>query len=258
MIRRDFNLEYQESQDRKYAYDFDYLMHGYFMRVFAPFLSGKKALELGCYEGEFTAKILDHFEDVTVIEASSALVEKAKARVGGSARFVHSTFEHADMGGATFDAIFLIHTMEHLDRPSDVLQHVKNWLSPTGKLIVAVPNANAISRQIAVKMGRVPFNAGVTDGEFEHGHRRTYSLDTLEYEMNKCGFGIIESGGVFFKPLANFQLDAAIEHGIVDGAFLEACFALGNKYPDFCASVYVICQISEKYSEDSIASMKSN
>ena len=238
---RNFDREFQDSDTRRYAYNFDYLMHGYLMREFAAHLSGGRALELGCYKGEFTAAMLQHFSDVTVVEASAELISTAKARVGGAAAFFHATFERVELPDNYYDAVFLIHTLEHMDKPAVVLRAIRKWLSPSGRLFLAVPNANAISRQIAVKMGMVDYNAAVTQGERDHGHRRTYAMDVLEFEVRRSGFEIVESGGVFFKTFANFQLDRMLQYGIVDDAYLEACFLLGRKYPDFCASIYMVC-----------------
>jgi len=242
---RNYNLEFRESEERKYAYDFDHLMHDYMMRVFSPFFRGGKALEMGCFEGEFTARIMSAYGDVTVIDASSELLAKAQARTGEGPRFVLSTFETADLGKRKFDAIFLIHTLEHLDQPELVLQQVKKWLAPMGRLFVAVPNANALSRQIAVKMGLIDYNTAVTAGEHDHGHRKTYNLDGLEFEIKNGGLRIEQSGGVFLKPFANFQFDLMIKHGVIDRGYLEGCFELGKKYPDFCATIYAICCGSE-------------
>jgi 2-polyprenyl-3-methyl-5-hydroxy-6-metoxy-1,4-benzoquinol methylase len=238
---RNYDCEFQDSEGRKYAYDFDYLMHGYLMRTFAPHLSGSKALELGCYKGEFTAAILQRFDHVTVVEGSAELANEARARVGGRVNFMCSTFEQVELPENTYDAVFLIHTLEHLDNPVAVLNRIKQWLAPTGKLFVAVPNANAISRQIAVKMGTVDYNNAITQGEYDHGHRKTYTLDALEFEVRKSGLQIMESGGVFFKPFANFQFDRMLKHDVVNEAYMEGCFQLGKKYPDFCASIYTVC-----------------
>ena len=122
-----------------------------------------------------------------------------------------------------------------------MLKGIKKWLSPQGRLFIAVPNANAISRQIAVKMGIVDYNSVVTKDEYMHGHRKTYTLDTLEFDIKQSGLNIVDSGAIFFKPFANFQFDSMIEHKIIDDAYLEGCFQLGKKYPDFCASVYAVC-----------------
>lgn len=238
---RNYDQEFADSMKRRYAYDFDYRMHGYMMRVFEGHLVQDRALELGCYKGEFTAALKQWFGKLTVVEASRELIDEAGIRVGGGVSFLHSTFEQADLPEGSFDSVFLIHTLEHLDDPVSVLKKIGRWLSPAGKLFVAVPNANALSRQLAVKMGLVDFNAAITRGESEHGHRNTFALDTLEHTLNKSGLHIVETGGIFLKPFANFQFDLMLRHEVINEAYLDACFELGKKYPDFCASIYAVC-----------------
>jgi 2-polyprenyl-3-methyl-5-hydroxy-6-metoxy-1,4-benzoquinol methylase len=135
-----------------------------------------------------------------------------------------------------------MHTLEHLDDPTFVLRRIGGWLSDTGRLFVVVPNANAPSRQIAVQMGIVPFNSAITEAERAHGHRKTYSLDTLEREVLDGGLRIVHRGGVFFKPLANYQFDALMGGDVITPEYLEGCYRLGMHYPDLCASVYVVCE----------------
>ncbi len=238
---RDYNVEALDNNERQYAYDFDHTLRQYMIRTFKPFLMPGKALEMGCYEGEFTAIISEHFEDLTVIEAADSLIAKAKQNVPSSVTFVHSLFEDYNPDHQ-YDTVFLSHTLEHLDDPIGVLNKVNEWLSPTGRLFLIVPNANAASRQIAVKMGLISHNAAVTPGEAEHGHRCTYSLDTLERDARESGLSIISRGGVFFKPFANFQFDKLVKTDIIDDGYLEGCYQLGMLYPDLCASVYVICE----------------
>ena len=237
---RDYNLEYQDNT-RKYAYDFDYILRAYMMQSFLPFLVKGKALELGCYKGEFTKLILEQFSDVTVIEAADELIEYCRQEVGADVRYLHSTFETVELE-AKYDSIFLMHTLEHLDDPVLVLKRINQWLSDQGRLFLVVPNANAPSRQIAVKMGLVPFNSAVIESERLHGHRKTYSLDTLENEALSGGLKVIHRGGIFFKPLAGSQFDEALAAKVISKEYLEGCYKLGMIYPDLCASVFVVCE----------------
>jgi 2-polyprenyl-3-methyl-5-hydroxy-6-metoxy-1,4-benzoquinol methylase len=240
MSDRDYNLEYRDGA-RRYAYDFDGVLRGYMMRTLDPFLRPGRALELGCYTGDVTELIARRYADLTVIEASGELVEAASRRLGARARFIHSTFETVALD-QTFDAVFLMHTLEHLDDPTLVLRRIGGWLSESGRLFVVVPNANAPSRQIAVQMGLIPFNAAITDGERAHGHRRTYSLDTLERDMRDAGLRVVHRGGVFFKALANYQFDRLMGGDVITPEYLEGCYRLGMHYPDLCASIYVVCE----------------
>lgn len=240
-MTRNYNLEHQDTHERKYAYNFDYILHHYMIESFRPFFTGNRALELGCYHGEFTKHIIQNFAQVTVIEGSDSLIEIAKKNVSENIRFIHDTFEQVALG-EKFDAIFLIHTLEHLDDPVLVLKRISSWLSPNGKLFLAVPNANAASRQIAVEMGLINHNQAVTEGEYQHGHRKTYAMDTLLHEIRRSKLHSIAHGGILFKPLANFQIDKALEAGIINQDYLAACYQLGMKYPDLCASIFTICE----------------
>jgi 2-polyprenyl-3-methyl-5-hydroxy-6-metoxy-1,4-benzoquinol methylase len=240
MTTRDYNQEYQDSAS-KYAYDFDLVLRRYMMRALEPFFLPGRALEMGCYKGDVTELIAERYTDLTVIEASDELVGIARARVGSRARFITSTFEAADITDR-YDAVFLVHTLEHLDDPVGVLRRVNTWLTPSGRLFVVVPNANAPSRQIAVQMGLIAHNSAVTDAERAHGHRKTYSLDTLAREALDAGLTIVHRGGVFFKPLANYQFDKLMGGDVITDGYLEGCYRLGMHYPDLCASVFVVCE----------------
>jgi 2-polyprenyl-3-methyl-5-hydroxy-6-metoxy-1,4-benzoquinol methylase len=239
-LPRDYNAEHKDGV-RKYAYRFDTILRRYIMRTLEPFLPAGRALEMGCYTGDMTELIAGRYADVTVIEASEELVAAAGARLEGRARFVLGTFETVDISDR-YDAIFLVHTLEHLDDPVSVLRRVNDWLADGGRLFVVVPNANAASRQIAVHMGLIPFNDAVTDDERLHGHRKTYRLDTLARDALDGGLRIVQSGGVFFKPLANYQFDRLLDGDVISDAYLEGCYRLGRQYPDLCASIFLVCQ----------------
>jgi 2-polyprenyl-3-methyl-5-hydroxy-6-metoxy-1,4-benzoquinol methylase len=242
--QRNFDAEVKDLPNRRYSYSFDYLMHAYMMRVFAPHFSGTSALELGCYQGAFTKRIAEHFKSVTIVDAAHESVMDTMNAVRSldiRMRTLHSTFENALLPDTYFDAIFLIHSLEHVDDPVHVLELCRKWLRQDGRLFLAVPNAHAASRQIAEKMGLIKDCYDVTEGEKAHGHRRTYSLGTLTDDVLKAGMTVLERGGVMFKSLANFQIDQALRNGVIDQRYLEGCFALGKVYPEMCASVYAVC-----------------
>lgn len=237
---RNLNSEYQDNQ-RKYFYDFDGIVRKYLLRAFEPhFSAAGKTLEMGSYKGDMTAQILNYFAQVTVLEGSSELGAIVRGRFGDKVEVIVSSFENAEPSHR-FENIFLVHTLEHLDDPVSILRKIRGWLSPNGRLFLAVPNADALSRQIAVQMGLVAFNSAVTPAEAEHGHRRTYSLDVLLSQVREAGLRVLDRGGVVVKPLANFQFDQAIAQGIVSDAYLDACNELGKTYPDLCASVFAVC-----------------
>jgi trans-aconitate methyltransferase len=241
MNTRDYNAEAKDHPEHAYGYDFDWQMHGYMLKTFAPFLTRGHALELGCFEGNFTRRLQPCFNALDVVEGSADCIAVASQKVPGEVRFHHSSFESFEPV-RRYDNIFLIHTLEHLDEPVEVLKRIRGWLSERGRLFVAVPNARAASRQIAVNMGLIAHHAAVTAGEAAHGHRVTYSIDTLIADLRAARFDIATQGGVFFKGLANFQIDAALEAGIISQEYLDGCYELGRTFPDLCSSVYAVCE----------------
>jgi 2-polyprenyl-3-methyl-5-hydroxy-6-metoxy-1,4-benzoquinol methylase len=240
---RNYNLEIRDTANHKYAYRFDLdVMHHYMIRSFEPFFNKGSLLELGSYTGDFTERFQAHFDDITCVEASDAAIEVAKEKLSPNVTFVNALFENAVLP-KRYDNILLTHVLEHLDDPITVLTRINNeWLSEGGHLFLVCPNANAPSRQIAVKMGLITHNTAVTADEVEHGHRRTYTLDTLERDAVAAGLNVIHRSGIFFKALANFQWDQILQTGIISKDYLEGCYKLGQQYPDLCSSIFLMCE----------------
>jgi len=243
---RDYNAELKDTNDHKYAYGFDFdVMHKYMIRSFEPFFNDGNFLELGSFKGDFTRRFLPYFDDITCVEASDEAVAMAKSEFGNKIKFENSLFEEVNLP-TKYDNIVLTHVLEHLDDPVKVLKRINDeWLSDSGRFFLVCPNANAPSRQIAVKMGLISHNAAVTPAEAEHGHGITYSLDTLERDANAAGLKVVHRSGIFFKALANFQWDRLLNTDIISPEYLEGCYQLGQQYPDLCSSIFLMCEKGE-------------
>lgn len=243
---RNYNRELNDADDsasEKYAYSFDFdIMHPNMIRSFKPFFRPGSLLELGSYKGDFTRRFLEHFDDITCVEASDAAVQEARSRLGDRPQYVNAMFEQVNLP-RRYDNIVLTHVLEHLDDPVVVLKRINNeWLADGGRFFLVCPNANAPSRQIAVKMGLISHNSAVTPAEAEHGHRCTYTLDTLEREAVAAGLKVVHRSGIFFKALANFQWDRLLKTDIISPEYLDGCYKLGQQYPDLCSSIFLMCE----------------
>jgi 2-polyprenyl-3-methyl-5-hydroxy-6-metoxy-1,4-benzoquinol methylase len=243
MNSRDYNLELRDTVDHKYAYSFDTdVMHHYMIESFKPFFISGNVLELGSSKGDLTSRLLSHFSDITCVEASEEAIEICKQKLPSDIQYVHSMFESAKLS-KKYDNIILTHVLEHIDDPVQLLKKIKNeWLSENGKLFIVCPNANAPSRQIAVKMGLISHNSAITPAEKEHGHTITYSLDTLERDVTLSDLKVEHRSGIFFKALANFQWDQLLGTDIISKEYLDGCYKLGQQYPDLCSSIMLICK----------------
>ena len=240
---RDYNGELTGASGAKYAYAFDTdVIHPFMIRSFEPFFREGSLLELGSSRGDFTERLLPYFDDVTCVEAADAALEDARSRLGDRVVYVNSAFETVSLP-RRYDNVVLTHVLEHLDDPVLVLRRINDeWLEDGGRLFLVCPNANAPSRQIAVKMGLITHNAAVLPAEAEHGHRRTYSLDTLERDVVAAGLRVVCRSGIFFKALANYQFDRLLATDIISEGYLDGCYELGQHYPDLCSSIFVLCE----------------
>lgn len=246
MTTRNYNNELNDTKqadNEKYAYSFDFdVLHPCMLKSFEPFFNKGNLLELGCYKGNFTERFLPYFSDITCVEASDAAIAEAKVKLGNKAKFVNAMFEDAELP-RRYDNIVLTHVLEHLDDPVLVLKRINDeWLAEGGRFFLVCPNANAPSRQIAVKMGLISHNTAVTAAEAKHGHRCTYTLDTLERDAVAAGLNVVHRSGIFFKALANFQWDRLLQTNIISKEYLDGCYKLGHQYPDLCASIFLMCE----------------
>lgn len=244
---RDYNAETADTADHQYAYGFDFdVMHGYMIRSFERFFRPGSLLELGSYKGDFTRRLLPFFDDITCVEASDEAAHEARTRLGERVEIIEGLFEDVELP-RRYDNIVITHVLEHVEDPVEVLRRVnEEWLAEGGRLFIVCPNANAGSRQIAVKMGLISHNAAVTPSEAAHGHHRTYALDTLESDALAAGLNVVHRSGIFFKALANFQWDRLLQTDIISLEYLEGCYQLGQVYPDLCSSIFIMCEAGQR------------
>ena len=240
---RDYNAEIKDTNNHKYAYNFDIdIMHPFMVRSFKPFFNKGSLLELGSFKGDLTKRFLNYFDDVTCVEASGIAIDEARKKLGDKVKYINTLFENALLP-KRYDNIVLTHVLEHLDDPVILLKRINDeWLTKNGRFFLVCPNANAPSRQIAVKMGLISHNTAITPAEAIHGHRCTYTLDTLERDVVAARLKVVHRSGIFFKALANFQWDRLLQTDIISKEYLEGCYKLGQQYPNLCSSIFLMCE----------------
>ncbi len=233
-----------DNKSQNYYSDFDLIMHSYMLQKFSSDFSGNDALELGAGNGNFTIKLSKIFKNLTVVEGSSKSINKLK-----KIKFVNINLIQGDLENLQklpikqkFDNIFLIHTFEHINERKKLLKNIYKILKKNGKFFIVTPNANAGSRRLAVKMGIIKKTTSVTWQEKKHGHFITFNARMLAQEVKQSSFKIYKSGGIFFKALANYQIDLNLKNKIINKKYLNACYELGDEFPELCSSIYIIAK----------------
>ena len=223
----------------------DAIIRQLIVRTFAPFIDTQtRALQLGFAEGVDTGLLAPLVGSVDVVEGSSEFIEAARQSGLANLTVHDALFEQFAVpeGAAPYDAIFAVYVLEHVDDPDVVLSNMRRCLAPGGRLFVVVPNARALSRQLARHMGLLDDLTTLTEHDHAHGHRRVYDRVTLNRDIAASGFRSVTEGGILLKLLADFQLDQCYAQGILGEAQVEGLYRMGLEYPDFCGSLFSVCE----------------
>jgi 2-polyprenyl-3-methyl-5-hydroxy-6-metoxy-1,4-benzoquinol methylase len=216
---------------------------------------GSTALDLPCGDGTLTKTFIEHFRRVVGVDASSQHLEEAKKRAP-KAEFREGLIEEIELD-EKFGSIFMLNVLEHVIEPAYALKRAARFLDTDGVLIAHVPNAEALNRQIAVRMGTLksvgelsPFDLNVA------GHRRYYTLDSLVADFEQAGLKVCATGGIFLKMLSTAQIDWFLEQGEWEkggfgwgrvgeetsrdwrAEFCRACYEIGKERPRDCNVVF--------------------
>ena len=213
-------------------------------RTFDPYLSTTmRGLQLGFAEGVDTRLLAPKVARLDVVEGSRAFYDAGRRSGLSNTTFHYALFETflPACPDAAYDAVFIVYVLEHVQDPVALLQLARRVLSPTGRIFIVVPNARALSRQLALRMGIITGLYALTEHDLRHGHRRVYDQSTLARDIESSRLHVIEQGGIMLKILADFQLNMLIEQSILGPAQIDGLYKLGFDYPDLCGSLYAIC-----------------
>lgn len=175
----DFGHKYTEEGQGKIG---SKLLDGYFKTVEALLKeSGKldskkkmKAIELGCGEGYSTqrlSRMLSENFDMKASEYVDNLVPVAQKLNPGVEIIQESVYElkHKDK---TFDVVFLLEVLEHLDYPDTALEEIHRVLKDDGILILGVPR-EPLWRALNMARGKYLKDFGNTIGHLNHWSARS-------------------------------------------------------------------------------------
>jgi ubiquinone/menaquinone biosynthesis C-methylase UbiE len=157
----------------------DVLLDGYFRSVeqllnTAKLPKNAKTIELGCGEGLSTMRLSDMLPKRYTLEASEYVAHQipdAKKNNPGIKITQESVYELKHKADS-FDVVFLLEVLEHLDFPSKALQEIKRVLKPGGYLIIGVPR-EPLWRGLNMARGKYWNDLGNTPGHLNHWSSRS-------------------------------------------------------------------------------------
>ena len=216
----------------------------YCCQLFLDNMKKGSVLELGPAEGLMTGIIYKNKEyfdswsggkDYSIVEGSKVFSDSLRKRYP-MIKLHNMYFEEFD-SNRKYDNIILGHVLEHVDNPLEILSKYKEYLTSGGRILAAVPNANSIHRQAAVRMGLLKSIYDFSEKDKRHGHQRVFDFDSFESIFINSGYRIVKKGGYWLKPLSDGQINNTWSKDMIN-AFLS----LGEKYPDIAGEIYIIAE----------------
>lgn len=147
-------------------------------------LHNKRIIEIGCGGGEFISMMQEAGGDVSGIEFSTELVEKAHS-LGFNVWNMAIENKNSIIPQSPYDAFYIMSFLEHNPDPSEFLQGIRNNLKDGGVGIVEVPNADII-----LKNGLY--------AEFIQDHLLYFTQDTLCRLLECNGFEVLSCQSIWY------------------------------------------------------------
>ncbi len=142
-----------------------------------------RILDVGCGDG-FHLKLLKQYgekswtlEGIDFDERAVRMAEKAGLKIH------HGSIEDLNLPENSFDLAFMIQTVEHLEKPVEILSAVRNVLKRGGQLVIVTDNTDAFDFKI--------FKNGYWGGYHFPRHWNLFNRKSLGRLAEKVGFEIV-------------------------------------------------------------------
>ncbi|OLE16650.1 MAG: hypothetical protein AUI36_37220 [Cyanobacteria bacterium 13_1_40CM_2_61_4] len=156
----------------------DYEPIGLELRKLLP--RGKALLEVGCHAGVLLDRFRGQGWNVSGVDPDSRAANFASSHYRLDVKA--STLEDAGYDSATFDAVVMLHVIEHLDDPAGTVGVIARLLRPGGLLVVETPVYDTLMFRL---LGRRERSLSCD------GHIVFYTGGTLAALLERCGFEIV-------------------------------------------------------------------
>lgn len=147
-------------------------------------LDGVRSIcDLGCGNGHISGRLAALGYQVTGVDASASGIQIAQ-RTYPRVEFVHALIDR-DLSLGEFDLVISSDVIEHLYRPSDLLEAAVTQLKPGGQILLGTPYHGYLKNLILAATGKMDAHySALHDG----GHIKFFSVDTLSKLMRAHGF----------------------------------------------------------------------
>jgi SAM-dependent methyltransferase len=139
-----------------------------------------RLLEVGSFLGLFLERCRATGWDVTGLEPYPPVATYARAKYGH--KIVEALLPDAGLPEAAFDAVIMLHVIEHMPDPAKNVREARRILRPGGILVVETPRFDSLMFKVFGRRERSINNC--------HGHIYFFTVPTLKRLLEQCGFEV--------------------------------------------------------------------
>lgn len=145
-----------------------------------------EVLDLGCSDAEFASLARLKGHRVTGVDRV-----KPEGVVDRLDHFVEADLNFGLPSGLAndYDIVVAADVLEHTLRPQALLEEVKERLSPTGSILVSVPNISHWYPRFRIAAGRFDYDQR---GPLDETHVRFFTRDSFEAMVERAGLRVVE------------------------------------------------------------------
>lgn len=219
--------------DLQYDFDNEILLNWYPQRILNYAKNAHSLLELGLGHGYTTNIFSKQFKKHVVLDGSKAVIKNFQSKYPDCKSEIVETYFETFESEEKFDLIVMGFILEHVDDPVQILKHYRKFLTPTGKMFIAVPNAEVLNRRLGHAAGLLPDMQALSENDFLLGHKRYYTVKTLTEDVKIAGYTVELMEGIYLKPLTTAQMISLNFDKKIINAFCE----VGIHYPELCCGI---------------------
>ena len=164
-------------------------------------VTGTRLLDVGAATGTFLEVAHEAFPDAIGVEPDP--ITSAQARAAGHAVST-GTLDLLKPPPGGFDAITMLHVIEHLDSPHQALTLVQDLLRPGGVVLIETPTIDCLWFRRAPQHWR----------QLIPDHYYFFSLATLTALLERCGLQVVEHAKVGRSVSLRFAADRLRRAGV--------------------------------------------
>jgi 2-polyprenyl-3-methyl-5-hydroxy-6-metoxy-1,4-benzoquinol methylase len=140
-----------------------------------------KLLEIGSYLGIFLDRIRAAGWDVTGLEPFHSVAELSRKKYG--LNVVEALLPEAKFPAGAFDAIIMLHVIEHLPNPAEYIREIRRIVRPGGAFVVETPRFDSLMFKVLGRRERSLSNCD--------GHIYFFTVQTLRELLERNGFEVV-------------------------------------------------------------------